>query len=309
MAKTPARILVVSAEQSGRRLDNFLSSVLKTLPKSFIYRIIRRGEVRVNGGRARPHRKLLADDKVRVPPITETDSADLLISRSVADEIARAIIFENDSLIVVNKPSGFAVHAGSGLRYGVIDVIRQLRPDIPDVELVHRIDRETSGCLVIAKDYPSLRMSQKQLNDPTSCKTYRALLHGRLPSPTMEVNLKLNTVQLNGEKRSVVDENGKRANTEFSLLDYVAGMSYVEAKITTGRTHQIRAHAAAIEHAIVGDKKYTDNHLNIETKTLGLNRMFLHALSVDISLNERAKPVTILAPLAPQLERFLNNLR
>ena len=125
----------------------------------------------------------------------------------------------------------------------------------------------------------------------------------------MEVNLKLNTVQLNGEKRSVVDENGKRANTEFRLLDYVAGMSYVEAKITTGRTHQIRAHAAAIEHAIVGDKKYTDNHLNIETKTLGLNRMFLHALSVDISWNDRAKPETILAPLAPQLERFLNKFR
>ena len=309
MTKSPSKIVVVSPDQAGRRLDNFLGSVLNNPPKSFVYRIIRRGEVRVNGGRARPDRKLVAADKIRVPPVVEQDSEDKLISQAVLEQIDQAIIFENDSMLVVNKPAGFAVHAGSGLRYGVIDAVRKLRPDCPGIELVHRIDRDTSGCLLIAKNYSNLRFLQLQLGEPQSQKTYYAMLRGRLPKPTMQVELKLSTMQLNGEKRTVVADDGKDAFTEFRLLRTISDMSYVEARITTGRTHQIRVHAAAIGHPVAGDKKYADPTFIAETKKLGLKRMFLHAASVTIAHREDAPPETICAPLPADLSRFVNEFK
>jgi 23S rRNA pseudouridine955/2504/2580 synthase len=307
MAKSPARILLVSSDQNGRRLDNFLTSALDNPPKSFVYRIIRRGEVRVNGGRARPDRKLVTADRIRIPPLLESPSEELLIGREVLEKISQAIVFEDDSMLVLNKPAGFAVHAGSGLRYGVIDAVRRLRPDNPDIELVHRIDRDTSGCLLIAKNYPSLRALQRQLGSPETQKCYLALLGGRLSSATTKVELKLATIQRNGEKRTVVDEAGKTAFTEFRVLRYVAGMSYVEARITTGRTHQIRVHAAAIGHPVAGDKKYADQDFIAETKNLGLNRMFLHAKSLTLAQTQGTAPQTICAPLPTQLNQFLSD--
>ncbi|MFT4562491.1 MAG: 23S rRNA pseudouridine955/2504/2580 synthase, partial [Gammaproteobacteria bacterium] len=209
MSKTSVITHEISINENGRRLDNFLTGLLKNVPKSFIYRIIRRGEVRVNGSRARPDRKLVTADRIRIPPMTLVEPGELLIGAQKIDQISRSILFEDDATLVINKPAGFAVHAGSGLRFGVIDVVRRLRPNNPEIELVHRLDRDTSGCLLLAKNYPSLRHLQDQISDPGSAKTYLSLLHGDLAETTLDVDLSLSTTRMGGEKRTVVAADGK----------------------------------------------------------------------------------------------------
>ena len=309
MTKIGARTIDVGQEQSGRRLDNYLSGILEGVPKSFIYRIIRRGEVRVNGGRARPDRKLKADDKVRVPPMLETEGSTPIIGAEKTNLVSRSIIFENANMLVVNKPAGLAVHAGSGLRFGVIDIVRQLRPENPDIELVHRLDRDTSGCLILAKTYPDLRLLQTQMADPASRKTYLSLLDGVLGVEPIEVTKKLSTVQRGGEKHTVIAAEGKTAFTTFTQREVIAGYSLVKVGITTGRTHQIRVHAQSIGHPVVGDKKYGDESSLKNLRKAGLRRMFLHANTITLSPTQVGARISIEAPLPSDLEQFLLHLR
>ena len=309
MPKIGVRTIEISSEHSGRRLDNYLAGVLKNVPKSFIYRIIRRGEVRVNGSRSRPDRKLLEKDLVRIPPVSEQSAAAPIISDSKRALVSAAIVYEDAAVLVLNKPAGIAVHGGSGLRYGAIDIIRDLRPNNPAIELVHRLDRDTSGCLVFAKDYPALRHIQNQMASPDCRKTYTALLSGKLPRTPYLIDFKLAASHSGGEKTTVVANDGKFAATEFTTLEIIAGLSLVEARISTGRTHQIRVHSAAAGHPVAGDKKYGDAGLNASLRERGLNRMFLHAQSIRLCLGEARDPITIEAPLPNDLSDFLTKLR
>ena len=309
MPRTGVRTLEITADQSGRRLDNYLCGILKNVPKSFIYKIIRRGEVRVNGSRSRPDRKLAVLDLIRIPPMTAGNNAEPTISNANLESISRCIIFENDDVLVINKPSGLAVHGGSGLRFGVIDIVRNLRPETPAIELVHRLDRDTSGCLVLAKNYPSLRLIQQQLINPASHKTYLVLINGELSvSPTV-IDLRLTTTRMGGEKRTVVASDGKHASTELTALETFGDMSLVRAQIATGRTHQIRVHAASTGHPIAGDKKYGDRMLNERLRKRGLHRMFLHAKSITLRPGQDLNPITFEAPLSKELSDFIAKLR
>ncbi len=309
MSKTGVRSIEISPDQSGRRLDNYLVGVLKSVPKSFIYRIIRRGEVRVNGSRSRPDRKLVEKDVVRIPPVMEAPESDPVISSTMRALIAGAIVYEDNAALILNKPAGVAVHGGSGLRYGAIDVIRDLRPEDPAIELVHRLDRDTSGCLVFAKDYPSLRHIQRQMASPECRKTYIALVSGEFSETSNNIDYKLATSRIGGEKTTVVSSDGKPAATEFTTLERFAGLSLVEARISTGRTHQIRVHGAAAGHPIAGDKKYGDAILNAQLRKRGLNRMFLHAHSITLTLGQAPVPITIEAPMPDDLSSFLPKLQ
>lgn len=309
MPRTSVRTLEVTAEQSGRRLDNYLSGILKNVPKSFIYKIIRRGEVRVNGSRSRPDRKLAVLDLIRIPPMIEGSTAEATISNANLESISRRIIFENDNILVINKPSGLAVHGGSGLRFGVIDIVRNLRPEPPAIELVHRLDRDTSGCLVFTKNYPSLRLIQHQMSSPASRKTYLVLIEGELSvSPTI-IDLRLSTKRLGGENRTVVASDGKHASTKLTELETFGDLSLVRAQIATGRTHQIRVHAASAGHAIAGDKRYGDRTLNERLRRRGLHRMFLHANSITLRPGRDLNPITLEAPLPKGLNDFVEKLR
>lgn len=309
MSKQQVRLVEVNADQAGRRLDNFLGAILKSAPKSFIYRIIRRGEVRVNGGRARPDRKLAAGDTVRVPPVHAEQSGPLPLSAATLALVRDAIIYEDAALLILNKPAGMAVHAGTGLQFGVVDVVRHLRPAVTGIELVHRIDRDTSGCLVFAKDYPSLRDLQTQLRSPASQKTYIAVLDGVLPQAQMEVDLCLQTTRHGGEKRTEVAADGKTAHTCFTVIETFADACLVEAEITTGRTHQIRVHAAALGHPVIGDKKYAPADLNTRHRERGCRRMFLHARSIRLRSPAGGARRAVTAPMPRELQSYIDTLR
>jgi len=309
MSKQQVRLVEVGTDQAGRRLDNFLAALLKSAPKSFIYRIIRRGEVRVNGGRARPDRKLAAGDTVRVPPVHAEDSGPRPLSEATLALVRDAIIYEDAAMLIINKPAGMAVHAGTGLQFGVVDVVRHLRPAVPGIELVHRLDRDTSGCLVLAKDYPSLRELQAQLRSPASHKTYVALLDGALSAPQVDVDLCLQTTRHGGEKRTEVAAGGKTAHTRFRSVEAFADSCLVEAEITTGRTHQIRVHAAALGHPVIGDKKYATAELNSRHRERGFKRMFLHARSIRLRSPAGGDRRAVTAPLPRDLQRYIETLR
>lgn len=309
MSKQQARLVEVSEDQSGRRLDNFLGAILKSAPKSFIYRIIRRGEVRVNGGRARPDRKLVAGDSVRVPPVHAEESGPRPLSEATLALVNEAIIYEDSALLILNKPAGMAVHAGTGLQFGIVDVVRALRPAAPGIELVHRLDRDTSGCLVLAKDYPSLRELQSQLRSPSSHKTYLAILDGVLPEPQTEVDLCLQTTRHGGEKRTEVAAGGKSAHTRFKVVETFADTCLVEVEITTGRTHQIRVHAAALGHPVIGDKKYAPTELNSRHRERGCKRMCLHARSLQLRSPAGGARRAVTAPMPRELQHYIETLR
>ena len=309
MPKIGVRNIEISPDQSGRRLDNYLTGILKNVPKSFIYRIIRRGEVRVNGSRSRPNTRLNAADIVRIPPLSTTDSAAPIIGAEKIALIERSVVFENDALLVLNKPSGLAVHGGSGLQYGVIDIVRRLRPNDPGIELAHRLDRETSGCLVFAKNYPILRLIQRHLASHGSHKTYLSLLRGELATTLTTVKFKLTSIHVGSEKHTVVAHDGKNALTEFTLIEILGGMSLARVEIATGRTHQIRVHASAVGYPVAGDRKYGDSATNSELRRLGLRRMFLHATSIALPPGIGQRPMLIEAPLPRDLASILSKLR
>ena len=304
------RYLEVEEGSSGQRLDNFLTRELKGVPRARLYRALRKGEVRVNKGRVTPDYRLVAGDRVRVPPLRQLTPAEVAaVPRQRLDDIAARILYEDDALLVVDKPSGLAVHGGSGLNYGLIEGLRQLRQDGVYLELVHRLDRDTSGLVMVAKRPAVLRELHRQLREKHIDKRYYALVAGAWPSATtrVEAPLEKNVLQ-SGERMVRVSREGKTAVTEFRVCERFSHATLVEASPITGRTHQIRVHALHAGCPILGDNKYSNDTSEDITRQIGLRRLFLHAASLSFTLPER--PSTNLeAPLGQELEKILESLR
>jgi len=273
--------LQIAKEAAGQRLDNFLLTQLKGVPKSHVYRLLRKGEVRVNKGRARPDYRLAWGDVVRLPPVRRPEAgAPTAGDRSAGLRLEDHIIHEDDRVIVLDKPSGIAVHGGSGLSRGVIEALRAARPDAPYLELVHRLDRETSGCLLIAKRRSALRALHELLREGRVEKRYLALVKGRWELGQVRLEDRLRKSVRGGERMVTVDESGKAATSIFRPVEIGAAASLLEVRIMTGRTHQIRVQAAEAGHPLAGDDRYGDRDYNRRMKGLGLNRLFLHAASI-----------------------------
>jgi 23S rRNA pseudouridine955/2504/2580 synthase len=311
------RLVAVDGERAGQRLDNFLLSQLKGAPKSLVYKIVRSGQVRVNGGRARPDTRLQAGDQVRIPPVRLGEAAARgAPARGLLDALAASIVFEDARLLAISKPSGIASHGGSGIGFGVIETLRALRPGEP-LELVHRLDRDTSGLMVIAKKRSALRELQALMReDPragggTIRKRYLALLAGRMPDGVMSVDAPLHVgLRQGGERHVQVQGDGKPSLSHFRVLERRGGHAYCEVRIETGRTHQIRVHAAHIGHPVAGDDKYGDPDVNRRLREqAGLRRLFLHAASLEFALDAGRVPYVLNAPLAPELVDALDRLR
>lgn len=308
------QLLTVDADQAGQRLDNFLAARLKGLPKSRIYSLIRKGEVRVNKGRSRPEYKLAEGDLVRVPPLRLAQPVDKATAApGLLALLADSVLFENEGLLVINKPPGLAVHGGSGISLGLIEALRQLRPEARYLELVHRLDRDTSGCIMIAKKRSMLRHLQAALRDKGASdirKVYRALVVGHWPTQCRRVEAPLLKTQVgDGEKFVRVHPTGKPSLTEFKVLQSFAEVTLVEARPITGRTHQIRVHARHQGHCLVGDEKYGDDDVNKRMRDLGVRRLFLHAAALGFYLPEAKEMTWVEAPLAEDLSHALAQLR
>lgn len=296
----------VSAAREGQRLDNFISARLKGVPRSVIYRVIRTGQVRVNGKRAKPSSRLEAGDIVRIPPASTRVDKDKDIPPKVSQLLADRILFENGDIMVVDKPAGMAVHAGSGLTWGVVDVIRQLRPGL-HIDLVHRLDRDTSGCLLLALNGDALRELNHQLKTGEVEKRYLCLLDGRLREARVEVREPIGQYERAGQKFMRVDPDGKPAHTTFHLLNHYRFFSYVEAELHSGRTHQIRVHAAHLDLPLAGDDRYLSPVRQKFWKKQGLRRMFLHAHQLRFSSLDGEQQLAS-APLPVELHATLEQL-
>ena len=301
----------VSAERAGQRLDNFLLGQLKGLPRPHVYRILRTGEVRVNGRRAKPDYRIQAGDRVRLPPLQRAATIEPTAPPAgLMGEIAGRILYEDDHLLAVNKPAGLAVHAGTGVAYGLIDVLRALRPHFPELNLVHRLDRGTSGCLVVAKTRADLLMLNRAFADRACGKVYMALTAGHWAQARTIVRQALDVEHREQGERSVrVDtERGQAAVSRFQEIERFPGSSLVRVEIDTGRTHQIRVHAAAAGHVLAGDDRYGKHDFNRQMARMGLRRMFLHAAELVLPLAD-GKPLRFKAPLPEDLARVLTALR
>jgi len=302
--------LEVADGYAGQRIDNFLMARLKGVPKSLIYRILRKGEVRVNKGRIKPEYKLQAGDIIRVPPVRVTEKKDdESFAQSLLERLEAAIIYEDNKLIVVNKPAGIAVHGGSGVSAGMIEAFRQLRPLAKELELVHRLDRDTSGLLMIAKRRSMLRHLHEQLRGDGVDKRYLALVRGHWPTAKKKVAAPLLKNNLrSGERMVEVNPEGKEALTEFSVIKRFADFAtLIEARPITGRTHQIRVHAKYAGHAIAGDPKYGDEEFTKAIKSLGGKRLFLHSHKLIVTLPDNNK-LTLEAPVEALWEKTLEQL-
>lgn len=309
--KLPVQIIEIEPDFIGQRIDNFLLARLKGVPKSVIYRVLRKGEVRVNKKRIKPEYKLQQDDVVRIPPLTVAAAAEpVSVKLSMVQNLEQHILFEDNDLIVLNKPSGMAVHGGSGLQFGVIEALRALRPQAKHLELVHRLDRDTSGCLLIAKKRSVLTNLHEQLRNKTVEKKYWALVAGDWDNKVRKVTepLKKNTLQ-SGERVVRVDEkDGKPSETRFRILQRYQQGTLVEAFPVTGRTHQIRVHTACKGHPIACDDKYGDNAFTSQMQQLGLNRLFLHAKTLSFIHPNTETTLRVEAPLDIALEQALAKL-
>lgn len=299
----------------GQRLDNFLLRTLGAVPRSLVYRILRTGEVRVNGRRAKPSYRLVVGDRVRLPPLQGTKQKDesdtaKAPSKSLREFVAAAVIFEDRDLIVVNKPSGVAVHGGSGVSFGVIEALRAVHPQLKELELVHRLDRDTSGCLLVAKRRAVLRDLHAQLRGREMEKRYLALVAGRWPFGAKTIDLPLKTNLKQGGERVVrVHDEGQEAVTTFKPLEQFGKVAtLLDITLGTGRTHQIRVHAAHAGYPVAGDEKYGDRDKDAKLKAYGLTRMFLHAASLTFRKGEGG-PFSVTAALPPELESVLARLR
>jgi len=296
----------VDGDRAGQRLDNFLSARLKGVPRSAIYRMIRTGQVRINGGRCKAASRLHEGDEVRIPPAQTRARGEHVVSDAVCRQIEKAVIYEDEDVLVVDKPSGMAVHSGSGLPWGLIDGVRKLRPD-EYVELVHRLDRETSGCLVLARNGAALNHISALFRGGDVDKRYLCLMNGVLPEAVTEVNAPLLKKQRGGQAEVEVNEQGKPALTRFTLLQSFGGCCYAEAELLTGRTHQIRAHAKHIDHPLAGDDRYSDKESVRAWRKRGLNRLFLHAHRLAF-LSRSGEALSIEAPLPAKLRAVLDGL-
>jgi len=309
-SNTPkVQLVEITEDMCDQRLDNFLIARLKGVPKSRIYRIVRKGEVRVNKGRVDVNYRLLAGDVVRIPPVRVAEKTEeMFVGQNLKDALENDILFEDDGFLVLNKPAGFAVHGGSGLSSGIIEGLRQIRPDAKFLELVHRLDRDTSGCLLIAKKRSVLKLLHEFFRDDQVQKTYLALLAGQWARKKLVVTAPLlKNVSKGGERMVVVSQSGKEAETLFRRIKTFNDATLVEASPKTGRTHQIRVHAAFLGHPIVGDDRYGSDELNRKFKARGYKRMFLHAQQVTFKHPITGDSLTIVAPLPRQLEALLKH--
>jgi 23S rRNA pseudouridine955/2504/2580 synthase len=307
--QTQVRLVTVAPDEAGQRIDNFLARYLRGVPSSHVYRILRRGEVRVNSGRIRAQYKVKAGDRVRIPPVRVTPETAKTSPAKRLLAIEGHILFENTHLLVIDKPAGLAVHGGSGISHGIIEALRAVRPDAPYLELVHRLDRETSGCLIVAKRRSALRALHEQLRTGAMNKRYLALLRGPWPGASRSVTAALRKNQLQGGERVVrVDEAGKEALTRFHPLTNHGSATLVNVELKTGRTHQIRVHAAHIGHPLAGDVKYGDADFNRHMKRFGLRRLFLHAYRIEFGDPPGDRMVTVTSPLCQDLQRVLDSL-
>ncbi|MDR9455032.1 MAG: RluA family pseudouridine synthase [Spiribacter sp.] len=286
---------------AGQRIDNFLLRHLKGVPRTRVYRLLRKGEVRVNGGRIRPTYRLAAGDAVRIPPVRQADRAPTEASGRILARLESAILHEDSRVLVLDKPSGLAVHGGSGIAYGVIEALRQLRPDAPFLDLAHRLDRDTSGCLAIAKRRSALRTLHTAFREGAVDKRYLALLRGQIASPHMRVEAPLKAFAGRGGERIMrVAADGQFARTDFTVLESYQGWTLVRAQLHTGRMHQIRAHAAHLGHPVAMDARYGDAEADRELRALGLKRLFLHAESLRFDLPPEGQ-IAVDAPLPDAL--------
>ncbi|MGH1470202.1 MAG: 23S rRNA pseudouridine(955/2504/2580) synthase RluC [Cellvibrionaceae bacterium] len=304
------RILEIDSDQAGQRIDNFLIAQLKGVPKSRIYRLVRKGEVRVNKGRIRVEYKLKAGDLVRVPPVRVAEKKEQAKpSAQLTDLIKQSLLYEDDDLIVLNKPTGMAVHGGSGINLGVIEVLRQVFEN-PKLELIHRIDRETSGCLLIAKRRSVLRHVQDQFREKTVKKSYMTLVTGKWPRHIKQVDAPLLKNQLSSGERIVkVNVEGKPSVTHFKVLERIESATLLLVSPVTGRTHQIRVHTQSVGHPIIGDDKYGEMDANKAFRSAGVKRLFLHAASIAFDLPSDQRRIEIEAPLPNDLSSPLASLK
>ncbi|MBI3345090.1 MAG: 23S rRNA pseudouridine(955/2504/2580) synthase RluC [Gammaproteobacteria bacterium] len=306
---TPAQFVEISAMQAGQRIDNYLVSRLKGVPRSLVYRIVRSGEVRVNKGRIKAGYRLQAGDTVRIPPLRLSEEGGTSQpGGQFLERIQSSVLYEDDELLILNKPAGIAVHGGSGVSHGVIEALRILRPEAPFLELVHRLDRDTSGCLMIAKQRETLLNLHMLLRGGGVTKHYLALVKGRWRGKgrIIDAALRKNLIE-SGERRVKVSEEGKEAQSLFEPVTLYAECSLMQIQLMQGRTHQIRVHAAHAGHPIAGDSKYGDPDFDRHMKGLGLKRMFLHARSVACQLSNGRK-VHVTAPLGEDLQALLKRL-
>ncbi|MEJ5211718.1 MAG: RluA family pseudouridine synthase [Burkholderiales bacterium] len=306
LSKETVTWLMIGEQAAGQRIDNFLLRELKGVPKSHIYRILRSGEVRVNSRRVEATHRLAAGDRVRLPPLR----------RSVASAPGRVerftgrVLYEDDALLVVDKPAGTAVHGGSGVSHGLIEQLRQARPDLRFLELVHRLDKETSGVLLVAKKRSALTRLHALLREGRVEKHYLALVKGHWPHARQHVKLALHKfVTASGERRVRVSGEGQPAHTIFTLVRRLGDFSLLDAELKTGRTHQIRVHLAHLGHPIAGDDKYGDFTLNRQLARQGLKRMFLHARSLAFEHPASGERMVFEAPLPRELDTFLASLQ
>jgi 23S rRNA pseudouridine955/2504/2580 synthase len=299
----------VDAAHVGQRLDNFLISSLKGVPRSHIYRILRRGEVRINRGRQDADYRLKLGDVVRIPPLRRPPAPPALPLER-ASTLAERILYEDEDLIVIDKPAGLAVHGGSGIALGLIERLRALRPRVRRLELVHRLDRETSGCLLVAKNRAALLALHAQLRAGEVDKRYDALVRGQLGGSDQEIRAPLQKYRLrSGERMVEVSGEGKEALTHLTPKDLFPDATLVEIQLLTGRTHQARVHAAHSGHPVAGDGKYGDREFNQRMRKLGLRRLFLHARRLRFKHPSSGARMTITAPLPPDLTAFLRRLQ
>ncbi len=304
--------LEIDLAHEGQRIDNFLLSHLKGVPKTHIYRLLRKGEIRVNKGRIKPTYRIAVGDCIRLPPLrlpqaqakSRPNNQDKLL-----DFIKNAVLYEDKDLIVLNKPSGMAVHGGSGISFGVIEMMRILYTKERRIELVHRLDRETSGCLIIAKKTSILRALHQYMREDQLDKRYLTLVKGHWQDKRREVIFPLKKgVNRSGERYVYVHAEGKPSRTDFYVQQKFVPATLLEARLLTGRTHQIRVHTAHAGMPIVGDEKYGDKNFNQSMQAYGLHRLFLHARFIKFMHPATKKLVTVTAPLDGMLQNVLNNL-
>ncbi|KWU01832.1 RNA pseudouridine synthase [Vibrio toranzoniae] len=308
--RTQVQFVDIDEDMAGQRIDNFLRNQLKNIPKSMIYRIVRKGEVRVNKKRIKAEYKLKAGDLVRIPPVTIEEKTEENVPSTKLNkvsELEQCIIYEDDHMLILNKPSGTAVHGGSGLKFGAIEALRALRPDARFLELVHRIDRDTSGILLIAKKRSALRHLQAQFREKTVQKYYFALVMGEWKNSCKVVNAPLLKNEVNSIVR--VNPNGKASETRFRVLEKFKDATLVQASPITGRTHQIRVHTQYTGHPIAWDDRYGDRRFDAYTGKVGLDRLFLHAANIKFIHPGSEEKMDISAPMEVRLEKALTGLR
>ncbi|EGU45271.1 MULTISPECIES: 23S rRNA pseudouridine(955/2504/2580) synthase RluC [Vibrio] len=308
--RTQVQFVDIDEDMAGQRIDNFLRNQLKNIPKSMIYRIVRKGEVRVNKKRIKAEYKLKAGDLVRIPPVTIEEKVEENVPSTKLNkvsELEQCIIYEDDHMLILNKPSGTAVHGGSGLKFGAIEALRALRPEARFLELVHRIDRDTSGILLVAKKRSALRHLQAQFREKTVQKYYFALVMGEWKNSCKVVNAPLLKNEVNSIVR--VNPNGKASETRFKVLEKFKDATLIQASPITGRTHQIRVHTQYTGHPIAWDDRYGDRRFDAYTGKVGLDRLFLHAANIKFTHPGTEEKMDISAPMEARLEKAIAGLR